>query len=187
MLIDMAHAVGGYLHGRFRHQAGLVGDPWIRRPGLVHDALRRAVDRLRARRAQRHSDWRSGVSRSAAACCCSSMRCIARTRCSSPARRSASSSICAIFISSCATSKATQRASEQIITPRRRARQSRAQDRRSDPRPPQARYGSAPSARRAPSVSRCATACNRTGWPGSHSRPTMRRCRTAPGYRERRR
>ena len=40
--------------------------------------------------------------------------------------------------------------------------------------------------RPAPSASRCATACSRTEWRGSHSRPTRRRCRTIRACRGRR-
>ena len=65
------------------------------------------------------------------------------------------------------------------LTGSRRAPRSRARDRRSGRRHLRGRYGSAPSVHLAPTAWRCASARNRTGSPGSRSRPMTRRCRTS--------
>ena len=66
MLIDISHAVGGYLHDVFLGNADwgiLIG--YVAQMHVRH-ALRGAVDRLRARRAAAWCRPRSGCSRSAA-------------------------------------------------------------------------------------------------------------------------
>ena len=56
MLIDLSHAVGAYLHDVFIAKSRLVGSARLCGAGSVRDALRGAVDRLRARRQKRHPD-----------------------------------------------------------------------------------------------------------------------------------
>ena len=56
MLIDLSQAIGDYLHDVFVDQSRLVGRARVRGAGLVHHALRRAMDRFGARRPQRGAD-----------------------------------------------------------------------------------------------------------------------------------
>ena len=83
MIVDLSNAVGGYLHDVFVMRL----DWWVLL-GFVAQAFftaRFAVQWIASERVGRASfRWRSGGARSAAVCCCSSMRCTAAIRCSSP-------------------------------------------------------------------------------------------------------
>ena len=131
--------------------------------------------------------WRSGYSRSAAALLLLVYALYRKDRCSSPARRSVYSSICAISISCCATARATSASPEHTCTPPRqsaakpRSRSARRSSTASSPiwnrtvGPPGSQLVAVRSGR------------SRTEWRGSRSRPRRRRCRTVRARRERHR
>ena len=103
MLIDLSQSVRHLSARRLHRQVRLVGAARLRGAGPVHHALRGAVDRLRARRQDRDADRVLVLldrRRRAAVRLCALHR---ATRCSSSARGSACSSMCAISISNCAT------------------------------------------------------------------------------------
>ena len=188
MLIDL-RALGRQLSARrVRRQARLVGAARLRGAGAVHRALRGAMDRVRARRQKRDADRLLVVLDRRRRAAAWSMRFIAATRCSSPARPSACSSICAISISCCASGGAAVSRLIALKTPappRSAAKpRSRSAIRSLDVLEPDMEAHR--RAARRPVRRGAILRCSRTGWRGSRSRPTKRPCRTASARRGRR-
>ena len=179
MLVDLSRSRRHVSRRRILCQIRLVDRARIFCAGHVHHAVCRAMDRVRARRPQRRSDGVLAFSRSAAVCCCLSMRFIAAIPFSSSGRGLACSSICAICNSCCANAGDGARR-KLAAPPHRRKSALEIGDQIVDILKPDVKAHRRSAGR--PRRRGANVAADRTGSRGFRSRPTTRPCRTASAH-----